>query len=58
MKPETTLGRHHITSRFVSNMRILMVDYDSVGIKEGLKELTPLASKIEDTLKKVSKIIK
>jgi dynein heavy chain 2 len=36
MKPDSTLGRFEITSRFVSNVRILWVDYDSVGTKETL----------------------
>ena len=41
MKPDSTLGRFPITSRFVSNVRVLWVDYDSVGTKEVLAQLTP-----------------
>lgn len=44
MKPATTLGRHQLTTRFVSNFQVLHVDYGPVGILEKLSHLTPHAS--------------
>lgn len=42
MKPDSTLGRFPITSRFVSNVRVLWVEYEAVGTRELLSEITPL----------------
>jgi len=33
MKPSSTIGRFELTTRFVSNLRVIRVDYDSVGTK-------------------------
>ena len=36
IKPSSTIGRFELTTRFVSNLRVLSVDYDSVGCKQKL----------------------
>lgn len=41
MKPSSTIGRYDLTTRFVSNLRVLSIDYDSVGVKQKLEVLTP-----------------
>ncbi len=33
IKPSSTIGRFEITTRFVSNLRVLFIDYDSVGTR-------------------------
>ena len=50
MKPSSTIGRFDLTTRFVSNLRVIGVDYDSVGTKEKLGLLTPHAERIDDKL--------
>jgi|JI6StandDraft_1071083.scaffolds.fasta_scaffold06284_5 hypothetical protein len=53
MKPDSTLGRFPITSRFVSNVRVLWVDYDSVGTKEVLMQLTPHWKAVEKKVREI-----
>lgn len=36
IKPSSTIGRYEITTRFVSNLRVLKIDYPSVGTKQKL----------------------
>ena len=50
MKPASTIGRFEITTRFVSNLKVLKVDYESVGIRQKLKLLTPHSDVISDKL--------
>ena len=50
MKPSSTIGRFELTTRFVSNLRVLYVDYDSVGVKQKLKLLTKHADNVADKL--------
>lgn len=53
MKPDSTLGRYEITSRFVSNVRVLWVDYNSVGTKESLAQLTPQSKNIDKRVESI-----
>ena len=57
IKPSSTIGRFHLTTRFVSNMRVIRVDYDSVGTKEKLALLTPHAETIDSKLQEFWRII-
>lgn len=50
MKPSSTLGRFELTTRFVSNLRVLKVEYESVGIKQKLKLLTSHAQTVAQKL--------
>lgn len=50
MKPPSTIGRFELTTRFVSNLRVLRVDYGSVGIKQKLKLLTSHAEAVAEKL--------
>jgi len=50
MKPSSTIGRYEITTRFVSNLRVLKIDYPSVGTKQKLESLTKHWEKIENIL--------
>ena len=50
MKPSSTIGRFDLTTRFVSNLRVIGVDYDSVGTKEKLGLLTPHSETIDNKL--------
>lgn len=53
MKPSSTIGRYEITTRFVSNLRVLKIDYPSVGTKQKLESLTKYWEKIENILQEV-----
>jgi dynein heavy chain 2, cytosolic len=50
VKPSTTIGRFDITTRFVSNLRVLAIDYDSVGVRQKLEVLTPHAQLLDQQL--------
>jgi hypothetical protein len=50
MKPPSTIGRFPITTRFVSNLKVLAVDYDSVGVRQKLEVLTPHAEVLDQKL--------
>lgn len=50
MKPASTIGRFELTTRFVSNLRVLKVDYESVGVRQKLKLLTPHSEVISEKL--------
>lgn len=57
IKPDSTIGRFPITSRFVSNVRVLWVDYDSVGTKETLAQMTPHWKAVEQKIREIWKNI-
>ncbi len=46
IKPSSTIGRFEITTRFVSNLRVLAIDYDSVGVRQKLDLMTTHAQVI------------
>ena len=50
MKPSSTIGRFAITTRFVSNLRVLSIDYDSVGVRQKLEVLTDHADAVDGKL--------
>lgn len=57
IKPSSTIGRFEITTRFVSNLRVLSIDYESVGTKQKLDLLTPHAETIDSRLQAFWKCI-
>lgn len=57
IKPSSTIGRFEITTRFVSNLRVLFIDYDSVGTRQKLDLLTPHAAAIDERLQAFWKCI-
>ncbi len=57
MKPSSTIGRFELTTRFVSNLRVLYVDYDSVGVKQKLKLLTKHADNVSAKLNEFWNIV-
>lgn len=57
MKPSSTIGRFELTTRFVSNLRVLKVDYDSVGIKQRLSLLTKQAENVSKKLTEFWQIV-
>jgi dynein heavy chain 2, cytosolic len=50
VKPSSTIGRFEITTRFVSNLRVLAIDYDSVGVRQKLDTLTPHSETMDQKL--------
>lgn len=57
MKPESTLGRFPITSRFVSNVRVLWVEYEAVGTRELMSAITPCWKALEGKLATIWKTL-
>ena len=53
IKPSSTIGRYEITTRFVSNLRVLKIDYPSVGTRQKLESLTKHSEKIEGILQEI-----
>ena len=53
IKPSSTIGRYEITTRFVSNLRVLKIDYPSVGTRQKLESLTKHSEKIESILQEI-----
>ena len=53
IKPSSTIGRFQMNTRFVTNLRVLRVDYRSVGTKQKLDQITKHATQAEDLLQQV-----